>query len=200
MQCPKGGATQWQDHPAPHPAEVLCTPQEPRTGRGPWGSTETATACPCASLTAAPTASPTAAPTAVHTVPEQLWGPAALPPPSLAATPVQLQQPLDSSLDLALRHITGLSPGFIPGLSPGPSPGLSAGVWPRGAARCRGVGRAGPGRSSGSSAAVFVVSSSPAPVPGAERTQTEPGSGEQRCLRDKPGEENTSIFVSLGLR
>lgn len=37
-------------------------------------------------------------------------------------------------------------------------------------------------------------------MPGAERTQTAQGSTGKRCLRDKPGKENTSIFASLGLR
>lgn len=46
---------------------------------------------------------------------------------------------------------------------------------------------------------VFSVSS-PAPMPGAQCTQTVPGSGEKHSLRDKPGKENTSIFESLGLR
>lgn len=37
-------------------------------------------------------------------------------------------------------------------------------------------------------------------MPGAQRTQTVRGSSEKHSLRDKPGKENTSVFMSLGLR
>ena len=114
---------------------------------------------------------PRVARTAAHVVPKQLRGRAALPPPSPPAALVQLQPAL------------GLSP-------PGSNSLLG-----------RGLGRAGAGCSPGRGTPQCLLSNHllpPCQEPSAHKQCRAPV--RSTCLRDKPGKEITSIFVSLGLR
>lgn len=92
---------------------------------------------------------------------------------------------------------------FLPLSSRSPVAAASSpGIWPQQAAPCSAVVGAGTGglQARGEVAHGVCCLISSQPVPGAERTQTARGSAGKRCLRDKQGKENTSIFTSLGLR
>lgn len=92
---------------------------------------------------------------------------------------------------------------FLPLSSRSPVAAASSpGIWPQQAAPCSAVVGAGTGglQARGEVAHGVCCLISSQPVPGAERTQTARGSAGKRCLRDKQGKENTSIFASLGLR